>query len=132
MIHAFIDQHSNEFPIEQCCRSLKVSRSAFLRWRQRQANRTAKLDDDTDPAEVIAEIHDQSHGTYGARRVTAELRSGLGRWVNRKRVQRLMRLHGLHGVTRRRRSKGCTRSRAGDPRSDDLVERRFRPQRADR
>lgn len=75
--------------------------------------------DDADLAELIAKIHDQSFGTYGAPRVTAELRLGLGRRVNHKRVQRLMRVQGLQGVTRRRRTKGCTRSRAGDPRSDE-------------
>lgn len=132
MIYAFIDQHSNEFSIEQCCRSLKVSRSAFFAWRQRQANPTSKMLDDAELAELIAKIHDQSHGTYGRPRVTAELRLGLGRQVNHKRVQRLMHAQGLQGVTRRRRSKGCTRSRAGDPRSDDLVKRQFRPDRPDR
>ena len=49
-------------------------------------------------------------GTYGTRRVTAELRLGLGREVNHKRVERPMRERGLQGVTRRRRAKGCTRS----------------------
>ncbi|MDQ3352866.1 MAG: IS3 family transposase, partial [Actinomycetota bacterium] len=65
-------------------------------------------------------------------RVTAELRLGLGRQVNHKRVERLMRERGLQGVTRRRRAKGCTRSRPDDPRSDDLVHRQFRPDGPDR
>ncbi len=64
--------------------------------------------------------------------MTAELRLGLGRQVNHKRVERLMRERRLTGVTRRRRTKGCTRSRATDPRSDDLVHRQFRPDRRDR
>ena len=64
--------------------------------------------------------------------MTAELRLGLGREVNHKRVARLMRERGLQGVTRRRRTKGCTRSRPTDPRSDDLVHRQFRPDGPDR
>jgi len=132
MTYAFITEHCADLPVEQCCRVMKVSRSAFFAWRQRQANPTTKMADDADLAELIAKIHDQSHGTYGRPRVTAELRLGLGRQVNHKRVQRLMREQGLQGVTRRRRSKGCTRSRAGDPRSDDLVKRQFRPDRPDR
>jgi hypothetical protein len=36
--------------------------------------------------ELIVKILDQSFGTYGAPRVTAELRLGLGRQVNHKRV----------------------------------------------
>ena len=50
--------------------------------------------DDADLADLIAKIHDQSHGTYGRPRVTAELRLGLGRTVNNKRVARLMRVQG--------------------------------------
>jgi putative transposase len=83
---------------------------------------------DADLGALVSKIHDQSFGTYGCRRVTAELRLGLGRQVNHKHVERLMRERGLAGVTRRRRGKGCTRSRATDPRSDDLVHRQFRPE----
>ncbi len=64
--------------------------------------------------------------------MTAELRLGLGREVNHKRVERLMRERGLQGVTRRRRGEGCTRTRAADPCSDDLVHRQFRPDGPDR
>ena len=74
MIYAFIDAQSGEFPIGQCCATMKVSRSAFHAWRHRQANPTTKMADDTDLASLIAKIHDQSHGTYGRPRVTAELR----------------------------------------------------------
>lgn len=132
MTYTFIAERCADLPIEQCCRVMKVSRSGFHAWRQRQANPTAKMADDADLAELIAKIHDQSHGTYGWPRVTAELRLGLGREVNHKRVQRLMAEQGLQGITRRRRTKGCTRSRASDPRSDDLVKRQFRPERANR
>lgn len=42
---------------------MKASRPAFFAWRQRQANPTTKKADDTDLGELIAKIHDQSHGT---------------------------------------------------------------------
>lgn len=131
MIYAFIDECCNDLPVEQCCRTMKVSRSAFFAWRQRHSSPTAKMLDDVDLGELIAKIHAQSFGTYGAPRVTAELRLGLGRQVNHKRVERLMRERGLHGVTRRR-SKGCTRRNPTDPLSDDLVHRQFRPDGPDR
>jgi putative transposase len=63
--------------------------------------------------------------------VTAELQLGLGREVNHKRFDRLMREEGLQGVTRQR-LRGCTRSRAADLRSDDLVHLQFRPDGPDR
>jgi len=131
MMFTFIADDCADLPIEACCRTMKVSRSAFFAWRQRRSNPTPKMVDDVDLAELIVKIHDQSHGTYGAPRVTAELRLGLGRQVNHKRVERLMREHGLQGVTRRRRGKRCTRAERG-PISDDLVHRQFRPDRPDR
>ena len=127
MIYAFIDDACTDLPVAACCRTMKVSRSAFFAWRHAQANPTAKMLADRELGDLVVKIHEQSFGTYGTRRVTAELRLGLGREVNHKRVERLMRERGLHGVTRRRRRKGCTRSVATDPRSDDLVHRQFRP-----
>lgn len=130
MMFTFIADDCADLPIEACCRTMKVSRSAFFAWRQRRSNPTPKMVDDIDLGDLIVKIHDQSHGTYGAPRVTAELRLGLGRQVNHKRVERLMREHGLQGVTRRR-GKRCTRAERG-PISDDLVHRQFRPDRPDR
>jgi putative transposase len=105
---------------------MKVSKSAFYAWRHPQANPTERILADRDVGDLVATTHDQSFGVYGWRRVTAELRLGLGRTVNHKRVQRLTRERGVHGVTRRRRAKGCTRSGVTDARNDDLVHRRFR------
>ena len=90
MTYAFIAEHCADLPVETCCRVMKASRSAFIEWRHRQANPTPKMLADADLGELIAKIHDQSRGTYGVPRVTAELRLGLGRQVNRKRVARLM------------------------------------------
>jgi putative transposase len=132
MIYAFIVERCADLPLEQCVRTMKVSRSAFYAWRHAQANPTPRMLADADLGELIVKIHDQSFATYGWRRVTAELRLGLGRQVNHKRVERVMRERGLTGVTRRRRAKGCTRSRATDLRSDDLVHRQFRPDGPDR
>jgi len=132
MIYTFIATQCTGLPVEHCCRVMKVSRSAFFHWQQLQVNPTAKMLDDRELGELIGKIHEHSFGTYGVPRVTAELRLGLGRQVNHKRVERIMRAHCLQGVTRRRRNTGCTRSRLGDPRSDDLVKRQFRPNEPDR
>ncbi|MEU8718658.1 IS3 family transposase [Streptomyces sp. NPDC048663] len=50
----------------------------------------------------ITVIHVGSRQNYGVPRIHAELRR-LGRRVNRKRVARLMREHGIQGTHRRRR-----------------------------
>lgn len=46
---------------------------------------------------LIRQIHADSRGTYGHRRVHAELRAD-GRLINRKRVARLMRMCDLSGA----------------------------------
>jgi len=131
MIYAFIVDRCADLPVTACCRAMKVSRSAFHAWRHTQANPTVRMLADRDLGDLVVKVHEQSFGTYGTRRVTAELRLGLGRQINHKRVERLMRERGLQGITRRRTG-GCTRSRAADPRSDDLVHRQFRPDGPDR
>jgi transposase InsO family protein len=110
----FIAERCADLPVEHWCRVMKWSRSAFFSWRQRQASPTIKMADDAELGELIAKIHDQSFGTYGRSRITAELRLGLGRRVNHKRVARLMGEQGLQGVTRRR-LRGCTRRRFTNP-----------------
>ena len=111
------------------CRVLGVSRAGFYAWERRapcdRALRDAWL------TEKIREIHAKSKGTYGARRVNAELRLEHGIRVGRKRVERLMRTAGVEGVHRRRR--GGTRVRLKGVRvAPDLVERDFNPTEPDR
>ena len=60
---------------------------------------------------------------YGARRLTAEIRSRGHAW-NRKRVARLMQEGGIEGIHRRRRGK-YGRWTASTATADDLVERNF-------
>ncbi len=105
------------------CEQLAVSRAGFYEWRAAQANPCRRTRDNAELTETIRAVHTASRGTYGSPRVTAELRLGLGRRVNHKRVERLMALDGIQGVYRRRRNRGCTRR---DPEATpyaDLVNR---------
>jgi putative transposase len=113
------------------CRLLGVSASGFYEWKARQADPCRRARDDAELTVMIREIHRQSRGSYGAPRVHADLRLGMGVRVGRKRVERLMRQAGIQGVTRRRR-KGCTRRDDQAVPSDDLVARQFRPTGPDR
>ena len=81
--------------------------------------------------ERIREIHQSHRGVYGAPRVHAELRLAQGVRVARKRVERLMREAGLSGLVPRRRGRTMIRV-PGVRVADDLVERQFRPRRAQR
>ena len=119
------------FPTTAACRAAGVSRQAFYDWSGQQASGpSAKASADAELVDVIKQVHADSGGAYGSPRVTAELRRQ-GRRVNRKRVCRLMRLHGICGIHKRRRPRwrGAGGSR---PAPADLVRRDFRPGPPDR
>ena len=106
------------------CQSFGVSTSGYYDWRERQEHPASRTMANEALTGVITEIHAQSRGTYGSRRVHAELRLGEGIHVGIRRVERLMRAAGIEGVYRRRKHWTTRR----DPRaelSDDLVNRRF-------
>jgi putative transposase len=91
-------------PVAVACRVLKVSTSGFYEWRDRPP--AARDLADAYLLDTLIAIHRDSRGTYGSRRVHAELRLGVGVRVGRKRVERLMRVHQLCGVHRRRWRRG--------------------------
>ncbi len=90
------------FPVAFMCERLGVSRAGYYAWRARQANPTPLMVADFELTATIREIHATSRRTYGLLRVTAELRLGLGRPANRKRVARLMAATGLQALNRRK------------------------------
>ncbi len=108
--------------IRTACRVLGVSTSGYHAWRSRAKSLRALGDEIL--SELIARIHTESRGTYGAPRVHAELRLDHGVRCGRKRVARLMRQAGLAGVSRRRRARGAKTIREMAP-APDLVLRDF-------
>ena len=132
MIYAFIAGSCPDLPVRACCRVMKVSVSGFYEWQQRQTSPCRRHLEDEALTETITEIWTQSRGTYGSPRVWAELRLGQDISVSRKRVERLMRQAGIKGVYRRRRGDGTTRRDPHAIPSDDLVNRQFQVDRADR
>jgi putative transposase len=106
------------------CRALEVNRTSFHDWQRRAPSDRAL--GDAWLTEKIKQIHAASDGTYGARRVHAELRLEHGIRVGRKRVQRLMRAAGISGVLPRKRRRTTVRL-PGLRVAPDLVERDFRP-----
>lgn len=109
------------------CRVLKVSRSGYYDWLNRRPSLRTVVDSQL--TETIIRVHFDSRGTYGAPRVHAELRLGLGIRIGRKRVARLMRLSGLHGICHPRKRRGWKPLPAPH---EDHVRRQFRADAVDR
>ena len=106
-------------PIQVACRVLEVPESTYFAWRIRplspRAIRHAWLTD------VITQVHAASRGTYGARRVHAELTLGQGIGVGHEAVALLMRRAGISGLVGNPRRKHLHQI----PTASDLVERQF-------
>lgn len=107
-------------PVQLACRVLVVSESGFYARRKRapstRAVRHAWLTD------LIRQVHAGSRGTYGARRVHAELTLGMSIPVGHNAVELLMRRAGLAGITGRPKQ---IRGVRAEPTARDLVDRQF-------
>ena len=118
------------FPITMACKVAEVSRQAFCDWRMAEA--AGPTDAELAESELVSQIraiHDEFDGTYGEPRITEEL-ARRGWPTNHKRVERLMRLHGIVGV--HKPAKVRTTIPAEDaPPLPDLIGRRFAPGRPD-
>ena len=116
MIDALVDAG---YTVKICCRVLGVSRQGYYRYRRRPMSATMMRREWL--TAVIRQVHAESRGIYGSRRVRAELLLGRGIAVSERLVWLLMHnagIHGLPGPAKARKTKGI-------PTSDDLVERRF-------
>jgi putative transposase len=123
-------QKAAGFPIVAACKAAEVTRSAYYAWAAGAAKGPSQ--GERDEASLVAEIrriHARSTGTYGAPRVTVELRRR-GWTVNHKRVERLLRLHGIVGYRPRRR-RSLTRQDTTHAPAPDLLGRLFDPDQPD-
>jgi putative transposase len=114
------------FPITAACKVAEVSTTAFDDWRRRGA--AGPTDAECAEAALVAairEIHDETDGTYGEPRMTPELRDR-GWAVNHKRVERLMRVHGIVGVHKPPRVRTTIPAEHAPP-LPDLIGRLFDP-----
>jgi putative transposase len=111
-------------PVQTSCRVLGISVSGFFQRRNRPPSaRTVRHAWLTD---AIRQVHVDSRGTYGARRVHAELTLGHGIAVGHSAVELLMRRAGLQGLTGRPRFRRVPNVAT----SSDLVTRDFGRSRA--
>jgi transposase InsO family protein len=125
------DQKAAGFTVTAACEAAGVSTSGYYDWCARKAaGPTARQVAEAELVELMREIFDAAGGNYGVPRMHTELRRA-GLSVNKKKVRRLMRRHGMAGRHRRRR---CQTTFPGPDGYviPDLVERSFEPGAPDR
>lgn len=117
---------AERFPVTMACEVAEVSRQAYYDWRRREAAGLTEAElAEVELVSLMREIHAEHDGTYGVPRMTVEL-ARRGRPTNRKRVERLMRAHGLVGVHKPAKVR-TTIPAEDNPPLPDLIERRFAP-----
>lgn len=123
-----IEDQRDVWPVRVMCDALSVSPSGFYAWRSRPesprkiANRALLSD--------IRQVHAQHRGRYGAPRIHAELRAQ-GQSVSRKRVERVMRRHGIRAHAPRRYRVCTTDSKHSLPIAANLLDRNFTAEKPD-
>ena len=92
MRYAFIKENRGTFRVTTMCRVLGVHRSGFYAWLKNPLSDRAR--EDCRLMESIQKSYLESFGVYGSPRIHRDLLA-LGFRCGRKRVARLMKLHGL-------------------------------------
>lgn len=110
------------------CEVMRVSRSGYYAWRRREE--PARKKEYRRLVPLVRELHRQSYGTYGTRRMAEDLRDH-GVTCGRARARTLMALAGVT-VRRRRKFKATTDSSHELPVAPNLLERDFSAEAPDR
>jgi putative transposase len=110
MKYTFIAAHEKQFSIQRMCRVLGVQRSGYYAWRRR----TPSLREQANAAllVLIRAEHQTSRRTYGSPRIHVVLRRKKV-VCGHNRVARLMRLHGIAALQRRKYHPVTTQRAAG-------------------
>ena len=110
------------------CRVLKVTRSGYYAWCERQGSRRAK--ENQIVSEQMVDIFEASRGTYGSPRIHAALLAR-GIKIGLNRVARLMTQLGLRARVKRK-FKATTDSEHPFPIADNVLNREFKTVEPDR
>jgi putative transposase len=119
--YGFIDEHREEFSILAMCRVLEVSPAGYYGGRARPQSK--REGENARLLEQIRAIHAQSRQNYGSPKVYRKLRQG-GEGCNHKRVERLMREHGIR-AKRVKKFKATTASKHSLPVAENVLNRGF-------
>ncbi len=125
MKYAWIDAQRRDHPLPELCEVLGVSLSGYRAWRRGGKPDRTRLSD-AQALTLMRSIHAEFKAAYGSRRMHRELQ-GRGHRIGLRRVERLMREHGIR-ARHKRRFKATTDSRHSLPIAPNLLARNFTPE----
>ena len=96
----FMKKYSGHYSVIKMARELGVSRSAYYSWLKREPSLKEKEEEKI--IELIKKIFDEHYKRYGSPRVWQELLDEYKQKISRKRVERLMRKHGLRAKSKKK------------------------------
>lgn len=122
MKYTFVAAHSGEYPIRRMCSVLGVQRSGYYAWLERTPSTREQANQDL--LVLIKAEHQKSRKTYGSPRLHVVLRRK-GVVCGHNRVARLMHLHEITALTRRRYHPVTTQRQPGVVPAPNLLNQEF-------
>jgi len=114
--------NSKEFPVSELCKVVGITRSGYYEWRSRKQSSRAR--ENQLLKSKIVEVFAASDETYGAPRITIELKEQ-GFKCSETRVARIMSKNGLKAVAGRKFKPQTTDSEHSEPVSSNVIEQDF-------
>jgi putative transposase len=119
--YRFISTAREAYPVTLLCQTMRVTRSGYYQWRE--GNHSGHSQESAKLVLLVREIHKNSGGTYGSRRMVKAL-CVLEIACGRARARTLMKLAGV-SAKQRRKFKATTDSRHNLPVAPNLLNREF-------
>jgi transposase InsO family protein len=118
----FMQQYHGQYNVMRMAKYLGVSRSGYYAWLLRKPSRREQ--ENRELLRLIVQIFETHYGRYGSPRVWQELVQEFNYRVSRKRVERLMKQHGIHAKRKKKWVK-TTDSKHKLPVAENLLNRDF-------
>lgn len=119
----FMDQNAGNFRVTTMARVLKVSRSGFYRWRERQQQPSPRQEEQRRLDEAVKEAFERKKSRYGSPRLTLDLAEA-GHQHDRKTVANSLRRQGLRAKAAKK-FKATTNSNHDLPVAPNLLNQDF-------
>jgi putative transposase len=119
----FMQQYQGQYSVKKMAGELGVSRSGYYAWLSRKPGRRER--ENKELLRLIVQIFEGHKGRYGSPRIWQELVKEFNMRTSRKRVERLMKKHGIC-ARRKKKWVKTTDSRHSHPVAENLLARDFK------